>query len=83
MSVRNRGAYIAGRPISEQIGCDTGRTVPSGVQCLINWHDLTFDLLPRPHSHLVGIKGHTASGTCPPIATAQFYVPIQCPSIGW
>jgi hypothetical protein len=28
----------------------------TGVHCLINWHALTFDLLPRPRKHLAGSK---------------------------
>ena len=39
----------------------------TGIQCLINWHGHTFDLLPRPHTHLEGFKGHTKSGTHPPM----------------
>ena len=35
-------------------------------------HGLTFDLL-SPQTHLAGFKGHTASGTRPPIAVAQSY----------
>ena len=30
----------------------------TAVQCLINRHGLTFDLLPRPQSLLAGFKGH-------------------------
>ena len=30
----------------------------TAVQCLINRHGLTFDLLPRPQSLLDGFKGH-------------------------
>ena len=48
----------------------------TGVQCLINWHGLTFDLLPRPHKHLAGCKGHTESGTRPPIAATQPFAPM-------
>ena len=47
----------------------------TGIQCLIKWHGLTFDHLPRPHSHLAGFKDHTASGTCPSIAVARSYAP--------
>ena len=49
----------------------------TGVQCLINWHGLTFDLLPHPHTHLAGFKGHTESGTRPPITAAQSCAPMS------
>ena len=38
------------------------------VVCLINWHGLTFDLLSCPWKRGTGVKGHTRSGTRPPIA---------------
>ena len=52
----------------------------TGVQCLINWYGLTFNLLSCPHSHLAGFKGHIASGTRLPINAAQSYAPMskQC-----
>ena len=34
------------------------------------WHGPTFDFLPCPQTHLVGFKGHTEWGTCPPIISA-------------
>jgi hypothetical protein len=47
----------------------------TGVHCLINWHALTFDLLPRPRKHLPGFKGHTEPGTRPPIAWVRSLAP--------
>ena len=38
----------------------------TGVQCLINRHGLTIDLLSCPQSHQAEVKGHTASRTRPP-----------------
>ena len=49
----------------------------TGVQCLINRHGLTFDLLPRPQASSRGSKVTTASGTRPPIAEAKSQAPIS------
>ena len=47
------------------------------VQCLINRHGLTFDLLPRPKASWPGSKVTTASGTRPPIAAAKSPAPMS------
>ena len=48
----------------------------TAVVSLINWHGLTFDLLPHPQKWVMRKKGYTRSGTQPPIATNPLCAPI-------